>query len=1085
MKKCFLFSMTLILLFSFPRPSQAFVFQSTLSPGARGAEVVWLQKVLNSIGKTIAFFPQAGSPGHETDYYGPLTVTAVKSLQCEEGIVCSGTPKTTGFGLVGPKTRSLLNSLLARLKGLFSNISPKFPFPQVAGEKITAGLVGYWTFDEGAGSTAADSSGSGNAGTVSGGATRTAGKIGSGALVFDGVDDYVNLGNVAAFNFGAGDCSLAGWVKIADDSQNRAIISKRSVCNHESFWNAIVGGGSKSVFLEVDQDSAGANYTKAQGVINVRDSAWRHFAAVRSGATLSVYVDGALDKSAAGAGIANLSNAANVLIGKYPCGSQYFKGELDDIRIYNRVISTADIAALVALGTTPTEPPPSPSPVNGSCGATLNTCSAGAFADVTDSATQYLWNCLGSNGGATVSCSITIPITVPVSAGPLKASSANPRYFADPSGKIVYLTGSHTWNNLQDFGNWAAFDYAGYLNFLKSKGHNVIRLWQIDEPNLNYFNNAGSVNPLPFAKSGTKYDLSILNQTFFDRLKARVQTARDQGIYVIVMFFDGFWVNGQPAQWAPHYYNPANNVNGLTTTLNQVYTLNSPQLLAYQEAYIKKVIDTVNEFDNVLYEIGNEMPSQSKDFQYYLINLIKNYEAGKPKLHPVGMTSFDYTTMETQKLPGNDWLTQSPADWISPFGGGSLYTTYSTNPPAATGGKVIILDTDHIGASGDWTYWAWESYTRGHNPIYMDPYDLASRPADTGLRAAMGHTKIYADKMNIAAMTPRGDLTSTGFALANPGEEYLVYQKANSGFTVNLPAAVYQAEWFDPVRGIVTATESVTAGGGNQSFSFPTGYASGAVLYLKKTASAPLPAPATYTLSVAPAGTGSGTVLHVPSAGGTQVINCGTDCSENLSAGASVALTATPAADSTFAGWSGGGCSGTGTCTVTMNANTAITATFNPTLYAGAPAPSSCVPSFDDSEQTLARAVAPPCPILSVSSASIGENDPITITLARQSALHYIYRRIYVSQINPKLWVSKELTSCNDSWCTTSDGASHALTLSSSDISSLGGIGTHYVASYDFTWNGSCWVGPGGSSCYIGASNTGGAKWRVNKFTVK
>ena len=698
----------------------------------------------------------------------------------------------------------------------------------------------------------------------------------------------------------------------------------------------------------------------------------------------------------------------------------------------------------------------------------------------------------GLGCGGTGTCTVTMNASTAVTAmfsrtssGLLKKSSANPRYFADPSGKIVYLTGSHTWNNLQDFGNWAAFDYAGYLNFIKTKGHSVIRLWQIDEPNLNYFNNAGSVNPLPFAKSGTKYDLSLLNQTFFDRLKARVQAARDQGIYVIVMFFDGFWVNGQPAQWAPHYYNPANNVNGLTTTLNQVYTLNSPQLLAYQEAYIKKVIDTVNEFDNVLYEIGNEMPSQSKDFQYYLINLIKNYEAGKPKLHPVGMTSFDYTTMETQKLPGNDWLTQSPADWISPFGGGSLYTTYSTNPPAASGGKVILLDTDHIGAQGDWTYWAWESFTRGHNPIYMDPYNLTSRPADTGLRAAMGHTKIYADKMNLAAMTPRGNLSSTGFALANPGEEYLVYQKANSGFTVNLPAAVYQAEWFDPVRGIVTATESVTAGGGNQSFSFPTGYASGAVLYLKKTASAPLPAPATYTLSVAPAGTGSGTVLHVPSAGGTQVINCGTDCSENLSAGASVALTATPAADSTFAGWSGGGCSGTGTCTVTMNANTAITATFNPTLYAGAPAPSSCVPSFDDSEQTLARAVAPPCPILSVSSASIGENDPITITLAPQSARHYIYRRIYVSQINPKLWVSKELTSCNDSWCTTSDGASHALTLSSSDISSLGGIGTHYVASYDFTWNGSCWVGPGGSSCYIGASNTGGAKWRVNKFTVK
>src|SRR3989338_7911887 len=114
----------------------------------------------------------------------------------------------------------------------------------------------------------------------------------------------------------------------------------------------------------------------------------------------------------------------------------------------------------------------------------------------------------GLGCGGTGTCTVTMNASTAVTAmfsrtssGLLKKSSANPRYFADPSGKIVYLTGSHTWNNLQDFGNWAAFDYAGYLNFIKTKGHSVIRLWQIDEPNLNYFNNAGSVNPLPFAKS--------------------------------------------------------------------------------------------------------------------------------------------------------------------------------------------------------------------------------------------------------------------------------------------------------------------------------------------------------------------------------------------------------------------------------------------------------------------------------------------------------------------------------------------------------------------------------------------------------
>ena len=63
----------------------------------------------------------------------------------------------------------------------------------------TNGLVGYWNFDEGTGTTAADSSGSGNNGTLVNGSTWTAGKVGNGALQFDGVDDSVNAGTDSAY----------------------------------------------------------------------------------------------------------------------------------------------------------------------------------------------------------------------------------------------------------------------------------------------------------------------------------------------------------------------------------------------------------------------------------------------------------------------------------------------------------------------------------------------------------------------------------------------------------------------------------------------------------------------------------------------------------------------------------------------------------------------------------------------------------------------------------------------------------------------------------------------------------------------
>ncbi len=80
-----------------------------------------------------------------------------------------------------------------------------------------------------------------------------------------------------------------------------------------------------------------------------------------------------------------------------------------------------------------------------------------------------------------------------------------------------------------------------------------------------------------------------------------------------------------------------------------------------------------------------------------------------------------------------------------------------------------------------------------------------------------------------------------------------------------------------------------------------------------------------YVVSVAKTGTGTGTVTS-----GTGGINCGATCMASFNAGASVSLTATPAAGSVFAGWSGGGCAGTAPCTFTVNAAVSVTAAFNP-----------------------------------------------------------------------------------------------------------------------------------------------------------
>ena len=105
----------------------------------------------------------------------------------------------------------------------------------------------------------------------------------------------------------------------------------------------------------------------------------------------------------------------------------------------------------------------------------------------------------------------------------------------------------------------------------------------------------------------------------------------------------------------------------------------SDEVWNIERTYIQKVIDTVNDLDNVLYEVSNESGSPFSDaWQAEVISLVKQYEATKPRQHPVGMTF--------QWKGGSDLtLYRSAADWISA----------GSHVPPSDGTKVIINDTDH------------------------------------------------------------------------------------------------------------------------------------------------------------------------------------------------------------------------------------------------------------------------------------------------------------------------------------------------------------------------------------------------------
>lgn len=439
--------------------------------------------------------------------------------------------------------------------------------------------------------------------------------------------------------------------------------------------------------------------------------------------------------------------------------------------------------------------------------------------------------------------------------GLLRVHPTNPRYFTDDSGSVIYLTGSHMWNNLVDMGKDdppQPFDFPDYLNFLQKYGHNFIRLWAWDSVVWDTLAN-GSVwgkdfvhnaAPQPWARTGPgnaldgkpKFDLSKLNPAYFQRLRERVIAAGERGIYVSVMLFEGWGLyhgnKGRQAPpgwaWRGHPFHPDNNINGIGADLagenNRpiVHTMTNPKVLAMQEAYIKKVVDTVNDLDNVLYEVINE--GGEKDWDWWVVDTVHNYEKTKPKQHPVGITGHGAERVDS--------MLASPADWVSP----GRSDGYAEDPPAWEGKKVSLLDTDHVWGIGGNHAWVWKGFVRGHNPLFMDPYDgvVLAEPFDPKfelLRLNLGHTMRYAKKMDMATMTPRGDLASTQYCLANPGKEYIIYLPDGGNVVVDLSEITGQfaVEWFNPRTGAATGSE-ISAGGSKVDFTAP--FEGDAVLYL-------------------------------------------------------------------------------------------------------------------------------------------------------------------------------------------------------------------------------------------------------------
>jgi hypothetical protein len=419
------------------------------------------------------------------------------------------------------------------------------------------------------------------------------------------------------------------------------------------------------------------------------------------------------------------------------------------------------------------------------------------------------------------------------------------------------------------------FDYITFLDTLATYGLNFTRIYPgaYIEKDGEYMqdNNLGARNGrqiLPWVKTsvpeahevlgGYKLDLDKWNDAYFLRLKDFISKAKDRNIIVDIAFFNGMY----PDRWEYQAMYHTNNIQGIgNCVFNEVQTLKDSALVRYHEAYVKKITEEVNEFDNVILDICDEPfqdgcpPALYNLWISKMITVIINTERSLPEKHLIAQTIDSHTRGgpgDFSEDPGVNVLLNEYT-----WGIANLDWEYLHNKP------MVLIETayypyydgDKIAAS---RVEAWE-FLIGGGAAFMQLNGLYStfNPGATGTENSnlLSQLKILKnfmlsfdffdmrqDTSFLADGAPSGTFAR---AISKPGEQYAFYihhseygcwfwepmgmgscykvfpGKYKENLIFEFESGTYNAEWIDPATGVVIGNELFTHKGGTRIISTP------------------------------------------------------------------------------------------------------------------------------------------------------------------------------------------------------------------------------------------------------------------------